>query len=209
MKHSNIHNILSGEIERIGLRVSSGIQERLVDCLEYLHPTATRFGLTNYTDFSDFTTQLVCPALWLLHPQLGLGPASPLLDFGAGSGAVGIALAVLLPDVEVLLADRRARVVQFIDLAARRLSLTNCTALKVDLGNPPSGLVGSVGTVLIRAFGPTDNAIIRAERLIRPNGALALWHQPPPPPPPAGLTQAGSLETNIRSLTLTIYQHTT
>ena len=154
----------------------------------------------------SFVEQLVMPLLPMLTTPAEAHLHSAALDFGAGSGAVGLSLAVLRPDLEVILADRRARVIQFADLSIARLRLSNCSSLKIDLGNPPVQWRANCGTVLIRAFGPTAEALEHAQRLVRPGGSVALWHQPPAPAPPAPLRQALSLETDISSLAITIYE---
>lgn len=179
---------------------------RLVDLLEWLYPAAARLGLTNYPDIGSYTSQLVIPALYLLSPTLEPYRLSPMLDFGAGSGAVGLALACLLPQSEVVLADRRSRVVQFVDLAVSRAELTNARSLLADLSAPSAEQRGSCGTVLIRAYGPTDLALQQALLWTRAEGTIALWHQPPAPDPPDHLTRAHTLDTSLPALALTIYR---
>ena len=207
MKHlvSGI-TIFSDEARRVDVALSEDRLSALAEAVEWLGPAAFRFGLTNYASTHEFAANLVAPVLGLLRDSLSELVQSPALDFGAGFGAVGLALAILLPDTQVVLADRRARVVQFLDLCLRRLQLTNCTALQADLANPPHDLIEAIGTALIRAFGPTPVALTYAARLIRPGGSIALWHQPPAPPPPADLRLADTLTTSVPSLALTLYQ---
>lgn len=179
---------------------------RLSHLLNWLHPAAARLGLTNYPDIQSYTSQLVLPALYLLSPTLKPYRLSPMLDFGAGSGAVGLSLACLLPDTEVILADRRSRVVQFADLAASRAELRNCRSLLADLSAPSPEQQGCYGTVLIRAYGPTAEALRQALPWTRPEGTIALWHQPPAPDPPDHLTRVHTLNTSVPALALTIYR---
>lgn len=207
MKHPpSIAQLLSVEAGRLDLSLSPDRIRSLAEAMEWLGPAAFRFGLTNYATTPEFTANLVAPALVLLADGVFGRVNSPALDFGAGSGAVGLALAVLCPEIEVILADRRTRVVQFLDLSLRRLQLTNCTARQADLANPPADLALAIGTVLIRAFGPTPTALTYASRLIRPGGSIALWHQPPAPPPPADLRLLDTHSTGVPSLALTLYQ---
>ncbi|MEN6645044.1 MAG: RsmG family class I SAM-dependent methyltransferase [Armatimonadia bacterium] len=182
---------------------------RLADLLAWLHPAAARLGLTNYRDIQTYIAQLVVPALYLLSPTLAPYRLSPMLDFGAGSGAVGLSLACLLPEAEVVLADRRSRVVQFLDLAVSRGGLRNCRSLLADLSAPSPEQQGSCGTVLIRAYGPTTEALRQAVLWTRPEGTIALWHQPPAPDPPDHLTRADTLQTSVPALALTIYRRDT
>lgn len=188
-----------------GLEAPADALNALGATLAALWPDAYRLGLTNYGDPQEFTRQLVSPLFPLLTPAAARCVLSPALDFGTGSGALGISLALLRSDCEVVLADRRSRVVQFLDLFLRRLRIENCRTLLVDLGAPPETWQRHCGLVLIRAFGPTDTALRQAVALLRPGGALALWHQPPAPPPPAHLRETLSLPTSVPSLALTIY----
>ncbi|MEI6500120.1 MAG: RsmG family class I SAM-dependent methyltransferase [Armatimonadota bacterium] len=207
MKHqTSIPKILLEEARRVGCTPPEGDLDRLAEALEWLGPAAFRLGLTNYATTAEFTANLAAPVLSLLQASAAPLLQSPALDFGAGSGAVGITVAILRPDLQVILADRRARVVQFIDLGLRRLRLANCTALEADLANPPDDFREAVGTVLIRAFGPTAVALTHASRLVCPGGSIALWHQPPAPPPPADLRLADTLRTGVPSLALSLYE---
>jgi 16S rRNA G527 N7-methylase RsmG len=201
-----IETLLIDYAERLGLLIPEERWQALGAALEWLGPASLQIGLTNYPNTPAFVEHLVMPLLPLLMPSAQAHLHSPALDFGAGSSAVGLSLAILRPDVEVILADRRARVVQFADLCIARLRLTNCSSLKIDLGNPPTQWRGSCGTVLIRAFGPTSEAVEHAQRLVRPGGSVALWHQPPSPAPPDPLRQVLTLETDIPSLAITIYE---
>jgi 16S rRNA G527 N7-methylase RsmG len=198
--------LLTRQADTLGLDLPPERWQALATALEWLGPASLQIGLTNYPDTPTFVEQLVMPLLPLLTGPAQAHLHSPALDFGAGSSAVGLSLAILRPDVEVILADRRARVVQFADLCIARLRLANCASLKIDLGNPPNQWRGRCGTVLIRAFGPTAGAIVHAQRLVRPAGSVALWHQPPSPAPPDPLRQVLTLETGIPSLAITIYE---
>ncbi|MHB8996516.1 MAG: RsmG family class I SAM-dependent methyltransferase [Armatimonadota bacterium] len=198
--------LLISYADTLGLELPAERWEALGVALEWLGPASLQIGLTNYPDTPTFVEQLVMPLLPLLTGPAQAHLHSPALDFGAGSSAVGLSMAILRPDIEVILADRRARVVQFADLCIARLRLDNCSSLKIDLGNPPAQWRGSCGTVLIRAFGPTSEAIVHAQRLVRPSGSVALWHQPPSPAPPHPLRQVATLETGIPSLAITIYE---
>ena len=204
MKHP-VCDILQEERRRLELGLPEDRWEALCAAVAWLGPVAHQMGLTNYSDVQEFTSNLVAPTLPLLRAPFEDHLFSPALDFGAGSGAVGLTLAILRPDLEVVLADRRARVIQFLDLAAHRLHLANCQMLSADLAAPPTEWLQACGTVLIRAFGPTPVALKHAAQLVRPGGSIALWHQPPPPPAPAELRQGLTLMTSVPALALTIY----
>lgn len=178
----------------------------LTELATWLAPAAHQLGLTNYRTPLDLAEHLMAPALRLLSPALRPLLLSPALDFGAGSGAIGLSLALAAPELEVLLADRRRRVVEFLDLAIRRHRLANAQALLVDLSDPPPEWQNRCGSVLIRAFGPTAQALDHATAWLRPQGTMVLWHQPPAPAPPDGSTLLVTEATNLPALLLTIYR---
>lgn len=180
--------------------------DRIASLISWLAPASHRIGLTKYADPMAMSEQLVAPALLLLAPSLSHHVSSPVLDFGAGSGAVGLALAAAMPASEIVLADRRRRVVQFLDVAAHRHGLANCRSLLVDLGDTTAGPQSGFGTVLVRAFGPADQALVAAEAWLRADGVIALWHRPDACSTPDGLTALGTDETELQSLVLTLYQ---
>lgn len=203
---STTADLIQARSSVLGLELSQDRIAALGPALDWLYPAALRLGLTNYRTAAEFVSNLALPVLDLLQPALTSYVASPTLDFGAGSGAVGLSLAILRPDLQVVLADRRTRVVQFLDLCLARLQVANCMALQADLANPPDQHRASYGLVLVRAFGPTPRALRQASGLLRSNGAIALWHQPPPPQPPDSLEQAETTLTGVPSLALTIYR---
>lgn len=178
----------------------------LSELIDWLAPAAHQAGLTKYATPAAMREHLVDPALLLLTPALRPFLHSPALDFGAGSGAVGLAIAAAAPDVEVVLADRRSRVVQFVDLAIRRFRLANCRTLLTDLAAPAEEYRQAFGSVLIRAYGPGHIALDQAMRWLRPGGTIALWRRPESPATPEGLIPLRTEATQLPSLVLSIYQ---
>lgn len=209
MKHStatnDLQSRLSASLQGVGPDTAPAALPHLVDLIEWLHPAACRLGLTQYSDPTALADGLIIPAFAVLRPELPPSILSPALDFGAGSGAVGLSLAIILPGLQVVLADRRKRVVEFLDLVLTRFSVPNCTTLQVDLAEPPAEQANSFGLVLIRAYGPASEALTQAARWLKPAGAAALWHQPPSPDPPEGLVRAETVPTLLSALALTIY----
>ena len=191
---------------RHALDVPAERLDRIASLVSWLAPASHRLGLTKYADPMAMSEQLVAPALLLLAPSLSPHVSSPMLDFGAGSGAVGLSLATAMPASEIVLADRRRRVVQFLDLAVHRHDLGNCRSLVVDLADMTAGLESDFGTILVRAFGPVDQALISAQAWLKPGGVVALWHRPGACFTPDGLTALRTEETELPSLVLTLYQ---
>ncbi|MCE5237043.1 class I SAM-dependent methyltransferase [bacterium] len=192
--------------QRLALCVAPDRLGALTSLLSWLAPASHHIGLTKYADPLSLAQNLVAPAIQLLSPSLRPHLSSPALDFGAGCGAVGLSLGCMWPELEVVLADRRQRVVQFLDIAIRRHGLSNCTSLLVDLHRPPEAMQGRFGTVLIRAFGPAEPSLASSADWARPGGTVALWRQPGACPTPDGLNALRTDRTDVPSLVLTLYQ---
>jgi 16S rRNA G527 N7-methylase RsmG len=177
----------------------------LAEYVVWAAPGAARLGLTQYADPLTFARQLVLPALKLAVPAVRGFLRSPILDFGAGSGAMGLSLGVLFPYIEVTIADRRRRVTRYADVCCARLGLPNCQSRLLDLLEAPTHPDDVFSVVLVRAFGPTDEALRAAAPWTAPGGAIALWHRPPAPSL-AGLRLAEKLDTGVPALQLAVYE---
>lgn len=207
VKQSSVQDDLTAYLSDLSATLQTSLPvDALAALLEWLTPAAHRLGLTNYAHPDQVAENLVAPALQLLSPPLRPYLISPALDFGAGSGAIGLSIALAAPETQVLLADRRRRVVEFIDLAIRRHRLPNCHTLLADLAEPPPDWQNRCGTVLIRAFGPTVRALEQALAWLSPDGTIALWHRPPDPTPPDGSRLLVTEPSNVPSLLLSIYR---
>jgi len=178
---------------------------RLADYAEWAAPGAAKLGLTRYANPVDFAERLVGPTLALGRPELRSFMVSPVLDFGAGSGAVGITVALAWPEVQVVIADRRRRAVRFAEVACARFGLTNCQARLMDLSAPAADTEPRSNLILLRAFGPTDAALRLALPWLAEAGAIALWHRPPSPIS-RGLELVGTSPTGISDLQLSVYR---
>lgn len=85
----------------------------------------------------------------------------PWLDLGTGSGFPGVVIACLLPDIEVLLVESRARRITWLDQIVRQLDLP-----KVKILGSRLELVKSFHASVIsaRAFAPLDQLLALASR---------------------------------------------
>jgi 16S rRNA (guanine527-N7)-methyltransferase len=92
-------------------------------------------------------------------------------DLGSGAGLPGIVVAIALPDVRILLVDRRANRAAFLELAVEELRLSNAEVV----AGPVEGLAEPAGACLSRAFGPLARSWEAAWRLLRPGGRLVYF----------------------------------
>lgn len=202
---SKVFSFLSKACDKYGVSAAETHLSRLSLFVEWLAPRAFQLGLTQYHTAVLMAEHLVLPALFLLTPPVLRHLRSPMLDFGAGSGGLGLSLAFLCPESQIFLADRRQRVIQFIEIAIRRWHLDNCTTLHVDLAAPPEKFRRHIRTGLIRALCPPPEALNLASLWLAPLGSVALWHKPEKFSIPNGFTLAEAVPTNLPSLQLSIF----
>lgn len=148
-------------------------QARLDPLIAWLATHAPQLGLTGYSSTEQVRDQAVFPAL-ALQALLGGPPIGPWADFGAGSGALGLALATLHPTMHVTLVDRRQKATDFIELSTRRLRLSNASSLNADI-HASIGAPAFAG-VCLRAVSVTSEALAgAASNAIH---YVCAWHSP-------------------------------
>jgi len=204
-----VARLLGDQLTELSLNATTAQLGTLVEYVQWAGRAAARLGLTQYRAPTEFARGLVLPTLSLFLPPMQEYLRGPLLDFGAGSGALGLTVAILRPDIEIVLADRRRRVIDFLDLCRARYGLTNCRTLLADLDAGPSPGPGAYHLVLVRAYGPADHALKRATAWLAPSGAIALWHQPPVPSLPHHLYCVASVPTSLSALCLSMCRRNT
>jgi len=179
-------------------------EARLLALAEWLAPSAASLGLTNYHTADVLLTDAILPAL-ALRGLLGHAPVGPWVDLGAGSGALGLALALTAPALHMDLLDRRERAAAFLDLTVRRMAIPNARALQRDL-QPEAEIPAWVG-VCFRAVAPPSEALAMAAAHSR--RWVCAWHGPglrAYRTPPAGFRVAGSSRAPSTNLALTLYE---
>lgn len=181
------------EVEKIALRIS-----------EYIHVRAFPLGLTNYSELDIIHKQLVCPVLAITSVWEQLNPLN-CAELGPGSGAMGLMLAALYPEIDFSLVDRRERVVSFIDVAAHALGFSNVIPLQADIGRKKQ--LFSWDLVILRAFSQPETALKLAASVTE--RYIAVWHSPQTvgyETAPSGFIKLNLLSTCTPLLVCSIYQ---
>jgi 16S rRNA (guanine527-N7)-methyltransferase len=106
-----------------------------------------------------------CAAVAELVPH----PCS-LVDIGSGAGLPGIVLAMLLPDVRVVLLEPMLRRVSFLEECTALLGLSNTAVCRSRAEDAAGTLTADVATA--RAVAPMDRLAGLALRLVRPGGLV-------------------------------------
>jgi 16S rRNA (guanine527-N7)-methyltransferase len=93
-----------------------------------------------------------------------------VIDLGSGAGLPGLVLAVLRPDVSVLLVEPMARRTAFLADAVEIMDLTNVDIERSRAQDLPAR--GSADVVIARALAPLSELVAWAIPLLRPAGRL-------------------------------------
>ncbi len=116
------------------------------------------------------------PRLWERHllnsaviAELVPRPCS-LVDLGSGAGLPGIVLALVLPDVEVVLLEPALRRAAFLDECVVELALGNARVVRARAEQMTGELAADVVTA--RAVAPLDRLAAMALGLLKPGGIL-------------------------------------
>jgi 16S rRNA (guanine527-N7)-methyltransferase len=95
---------------------------------------------------------------------------SALIDLGSGAGLPGIILALLLPDVSVILLERMARRTEFLRECIQDLGLANVEVVEAQAEEAAGRL--SADVVTARAVAPLVRLAPLALALVRPGGLV-------------------------------------
>lgn len=93
------------------------------------------------------------------------------LDLGSGAGLPGVPIAIALPTVRVVLAERRRARAAFLELVVSELKLENVQVYLGDAGDLP----GPFDVCVARAFGNARAAWGMARDRLREHGTLLYW----------------------------------
>ena len=129
------------------------------------------------TDRGVFSYRRIDPGTRLLVECFQPGRARRVVDLGAGYGALGLALALRFPELQVVLVEINERAVRLCEANIRANGLTNARCLVAD--GPSALRPGSVGAVVTNPPVRAGRLLLlswleAAERLLEPGGSLWL-----------------------------------
>jgi len=108
-----------------------------------------------------------------------------VIDIGTGAGVPGLVIADDRPDLDIVLADRRATRMDALRLGVAALGWTDrVTVLTTDideLGKHPEH-AGRYDAVVCRGFGPPESTAPLARPLLKNGGSLIVSEPPSPDP---------------------------
>jgi 16S rRNA (guanine527-N7)-methyltransferase len=111
-----------------------------------------------------------------VHLAARLDPSATLLDLGSGAGFPGLPIQLLLPGLQVTLAESQNKKATFLREAVRTLGL----ATRVHAARAET-LTSQFDCVTLRAVDHMSTALLAAQPLLKPSGWLAVLTADPSP----------------------------
>lgn len=164
-------------LEYHGIRLSRSQLEQLWMFHELLREQNPRLNMTRIHNFDTMVRKHYVDSMIvgsMIESQLGAIPES-MLDFGTGAGFPGVPLAILYPEVKMILNESRANRADFLREVVARCSLKNASVLGQRL-LPDSGIV--VDAVILRAVGSMKKILERTHFALKKDGALIFLKGP-------------------------------
>ncbi|MFP3903985.1 MAG: RsmG family class I SAM-dependent methyltransferase [Armatimonadota bacterium] len=168
-------SIIADYLEAVGVGLPAGRLEQCHALLQWLAPSAEHLGFTQYGDPGDFFAHITAPGLLLL-PHIP-GDARDIAEIGPGSGGAGLVIALLRPDLHVHLIDRSSRVCTFLDIAAARFEIENCSTRCADV-DAIAAESPRYDLVTARAVAPPDEIVPSLLSLVHLDAPVAIYHSP-------------------------------
>jgi 16S rRNA (guanine527-N7)-methyltransferase len=160
-----VFSLIEAGLTELAVRADERPLAQLTRLVLLLSEWAARINLTGHRDPLQLTAHLVMDAVALSQALPELDTVSRLADLGSGAGFPGLPVAILHPDLEVVLVESRLKRHHFQREARRKLGLSNVVPI-----------LGRSDEIEVR---PSDMVV--AQAMAQPALALALmrpWARP-------------------------------
>jgi 16S rRNA (guanine527-N7)-methyltransferase len=101
---------------------------------------------------------------------------APLLDIGSGAGFPGIPIKIQNPEIEVILAEPRPRLISFLEMTCQSLHLKGISIFPHKVTS--RSFHRNVRTVITRALEDMEKTLKRIERFLLPGGSVCFMKGP-------------------------------
>ena len=151
------------------------VDGRIGELAAWIARAGVAAGLTNYGTAAAVRANAIAPADVIAEVIGNAGVR--IAEIGPGSGALGLAIAMLLPGSTVTLLDSSGKSVAFIEMTALRFGIRNAVPKRVRLPvHDVAALGGPFDYVVVRAFASGPQAISTAASLCSPCGRVFWLH---------------------------------
>ena len=161
---------LAEGISALGLSMSEGVQERLLDYMALIQKWNKVYNLTALRDPREILTHHLLDSLSAIGPLMrqaaSFDEAFSFLDVGSGGGLPGVVIAICCPKVKVTCVDTVSKKAAFVQQVAASLKLVNLKGLhaRVETLTGPFDVIGS------RAFASLPDFINWSSGALAPKG---------------------------------------
>ena len=161
---------LAEGISALGLSMSEGVQEQLLDYMALIQKWNKVYNLTALRDPQDILTHHLLDSLSAIGPLMrqasSFDEAFSFLDVGSGGGLPGVVIAICCPKVKVTCVDTVSKKAAFVQQVAASLKLVNLKGLhaRVETLTGPFDVIGS------RAFASLPDFINWSSGALAPKG---------------------------------------
>ena len=161
---------LAEGISALGLSMSEGVQEQLLDYMALIQKWNKVYNLTALRDPREILTHHLLDSLSAIGPLMrqaaSFDEAFSLLDVGSGGGLPGVVIAICCPKVKVTCVDTVSKKAAFVQQVAASLKLVNLKGLhaRVETLTGPFDVIGS------RAFASLPDFINWSSGALAPKG---------------------------------------
>jgi len=148
----------------LGIELALPARQKLLDYLQLLEKWNRVYRLTAIADSAQAVSHHLLDSLAVL-PFVG---GTPLLDVGSGGGMPGIPLAIVRPELQVVLVDSNSKKAAFLQQAAIELALGNLAVhcRRVEALQPS----GRFAAITARAFADLGTLVSSSRHLLRTGG---------------------------------------
>ena len=127
----------------MGLKLSDRAVDLLMQYAELVWQKKDTLNLTSVSDKNEIITRHICDGLVaanLVTKEYKGQKNFTAADMGCGAGYIGLVIAIVLPEVKVVLVESLQRRCAFLNWVIMKLGLTNVQVLCVRLGQADVGL---------------------------------------------------------------------
>jgi 16S rRNA (guanine527-N7)-methyltransferase len=159
---------LRAQAGRLGVALDTSQASRLIAFEQLLFDRAIPLGVVSRSDTTRIRERHILDSLRAAPVVQGDDLAA---DLGSGAGLPGVAVAIALPGLRMLLVERRPRRAALLELVVDELSVSNATVFAGRVVELPE----RVDVALARAFAPPEKAWAQARGILRPGGRLVYF----------------------------------
>lgn len=126
-----LESVLTDGIQSLGLAVEPAVPRQLMDYLDLLDRWNKTYNLTAIRERDKMVSHHLLDALAVVPTlQPVIGRHAGIVDIGSGGGIPGVILAVMFPQVPVVLVEPVSKKCAFLRQCAAQLGLSNLTVLE-------------------------------------------------------------------------------